>query len=73
MPSQFCLSLGFIGNQLCPDLKEGEGEGRIRDGSRWGKWCFVQEMEIGPSVTGSSPFALLPEILPLLTKGLGTQ
>lgn len=34
---------------------------------------YVQEMEIGPSVTGSSPFALLPEILPLLTKGLGTQ
>ena len=25
---QFCLSLGFIGNQLCPGLEEGSGADR---------------------------------------------
>lgn len=40
VPSQFCLSLGFISNQLCPDLEEGQGEGRIRDGSCWRRWCL---------------------------------
>lgn len=27
VPSQFCLSLGFISNQLCRDLKGGEWVG----------------------------------------------
>lgn len=73
VPSQCCLSLGFIGNQLCSDLEAVGGEALEMvlagesDARVCGRWRLVLV-----SQAAWVPSPPLPDV-PLLTKGLGPR